>query len=268
MSTRFKLTISYDGRDYVGWQSQRNGVSIQDTLGTAFENISGTFIRPQGSGRTDAGVHAVAQVAHVDLSWAHSVEALQRALNSALPNDIYVSEVVEAEHGFHAQHSARKKWYRYVVYESGREAPPPIFSRGYVWDCSCALKLTTMREVARQLVGTHDYASFQGSGASVKTTVRTLNKITINRGLDLKWPYSLAAPALFDEANNGQYLVFDFVGNGFLKQMVRNLMGLLIEVGQGKRTVAEVKQVLQACDRKKAGLCAPPYGLYLMKVDY
>lgn len=255
MQQRYKLTIAYDGTDYVGWQIQKNGISIQAKLAAALQHITGQEIRPIGAGRTDAGVHAVGQVAHAALRWRHSAADLMKALNSHLPEDIRVRTVERVDPHFHAQKGATQKWYRYVIYEGSESL---LFERRYAWHVGRSLKVSVMWAGAKILKGRHDFASFQGSGASVKTTVRNLSRITIRRSRYLTWP----------GRDEGSWLLFDFYGEGFLKQMVRNIVGTLVEVGRGEISPTQVKSVLQVRDRKKAGICAPPHGLYLMQVDY
>ncbi len=270
MKQRFKLILAYDGTAYVGWQHQQNGISIQEKLANALRKINKSAIRPIGSGRTDAGVHALAQVAHVDLEWRHTAEELRKALNSLLPADIQIHNVEAVTKDFHAQKSAREKWYRYAIYQPGRaqQAAPLLFERAYAWQVDYPLKIAAMRQAARILMGRHDFASFQGSGASVKTTVRHLKRIKITRAKRLPWPRLTVGAPLAAPMNGGHWLFFDFIGEGFLKQMVRNLVGTLVEVGQGKLNTSDVKRILKAKDRKKAGHCAPPLGLYLMRVSY
>ncbi len=285
MKNRYKLTIAYEGTPYVGWQFQKNGLSIQQVLEETFHKIVGQKIRPAGAGRTDSGVHAVGQVAHAELAWDHSAEDLQKALNSFLPEEIRIVALETVPNTFHAQRDAQQKWYRYVVHQG---KIPLIFERDRAWSLYHPLNLTAMKKGAQALEGRHDFASFQGAGSSVKTTVRRLNKIDIFKEEYTGWPYmgrvlSQRRPSVRGYPARGQpaerhrratrsqsqtYFIFDFLGEGFLRQMVRNLVGSLVEVGQGKMSVSDLKKVLAAKDRKKAGCCAPPQGLYLMKVYY
>jgi tRNA pseudouridine38-40 synthase len=181
LSQRYKLTIAYDGTNYVGWQIQKNGLAVQAVLEKALRRISGETIRPVGSGRTDAGVHALAQVAHFDLNWGHTALDLQKALNSLLPVDIVIRDVEAVSADFHAQKSAQEKWYRYVICSRPRAVhePPLPFMRDYAWHFDSPLRIGMMRKAAKHLQGRHDFKSFQGSGGMVKTTVRTLKKIVI-----------------------------------------------------------------------------------------
>lgn len=205
---RYKLTLAYDGTNYVGWQIQPNGPSIQATLEAALKKVAADASRPVGSGRTDSGVHALGQVAHVGLVWPHPPEALHKALNSLLPADIRVLRVEAVANGFHAQRSTQEKWYRYVVREGAIHESPLLFSRHFAWGVSGPLNLTQMRQAARPLVGRHDFASFQGSRAAVKTTVRTLRRIKIATSKESGLPmFSVEA----------RWILFDFVGGGVLK---------------------------------------------------
>jgi tRNA pseudouridine38-40 synthase len=211
-----------------------------------------------------------------------------------LPADIRVVEIVVASSDFHAQKSAKQKWYRYVIYLGA----PLLFERHSAWQLNQSLKIGAMREAAKILAGRHDFTSFQGSGASVKTTVRELGMIKIKRMEHFPWPYVECSgwPACVAEATSsrrrpeesfdvrpprrtqaisegqdpqkGYWILFDFIGSGFLKQMVRNIVGTLVEVGRGDLLPQDVTKILKARDRKKAGFCAPPQGLYLMKITY
>lgn len=267
MKQRYKFTLAYDGTNYVGWQHQKNGTSIQEKLTDAIGVITGRKVRPIGTGRTDSGVHALGQVAHVDLDWNHSKKDLLKALNSLLPVDIRVINVAVCHNDFHAQKDAEEKWYRYVIHEGIQQDAALLFERAYAWGVTQPLNLTVMREAAKILIGTHDFKSFQASGSSVKTTVRTINKIRISREKKTPWPFFQSSSLPFPQSPN-HYILFDFFATGFLKQMVRNIVGVLVAVGRGTLNPKDMEKILQAKDRKKAGFCAPPHGLYLMKVTY
>jgi len=269
---RYKLTIAYDGTNYAGWQLQKNGVSIQQKLREALTRLDHPDLCPTGSGRTDAGVHAQGQVAHVDLSWEHGEQALKSALNNFLPEDIRVSAAQEVADDFHAQKDASKKWYRYVIACSQE---PLLFQRHYLWQLPQTLDVGAIQAAAAFLVGEHDFASFQAARSSVKATVRCLEQIELSTG-PAGWreesfdPRVHASGQMIPKRQDPalQYVVFDFIGNGFLKKMVRNIVGTLVEVGRGRLEPNKLQTILQAKDREAAGPCAPARGLCLMEVYY
>jgi tRNA pseudouridine38-40 synthase len=244
-----KLTLAYDGTNYVGWQRQANGVSVQELVENAFLPLLGAGVtRPPtvaGASRTDAGVHALGQVASVTVGFDFAASAVQRALNVRLPEDIRVVGSVEAMPGFHARHHAVAKSYRY------RMATTPVMSpldRLYVWHAPGMRDLEAMRRAAAILVGRHDFASFQARGASVRATVRTVHRIDIREA--------------------GGEIVVDIEGDGFLRHMVRAIVGTLAEVGAGSRTVEAMAGMVAARDRQAGGLTAPAHGLTLVAVKY
>lgn len=240
-----KLTIEYTGTDYCGWQFQANGVSIQEVLEKCLEKITGLKTRVLGSGRTDSGVHAEGQVAHFKTESALEATVFQKALNSLLPADIVITESVEESDTFHAQHSSKGKRYRYTILN---RSCPSAFQYPYVWFLPYSLDTDRMREAARYLVGTHDFASFQAAKSDVKSTVRDLTMLDI---------------LLVED----EILLF-FEGSGFLKHMVRIMVGTLVDFGYGKKRPEEMKEIIDARDRKKAGRTAPPHGLCLERVFY
>lgn len=252
---RLKLTIAYVGTRFHGWQTQAtpgkpHPRTVQQALERAVEHILGRPAHVHGAGRTDSGVHADSQCAHVDVPEEKADFNWRRALNSLLPDDVSVLAVEPAPPDFHAQHSAVKKLYTYRLWLP-REYVLPAW-RPFVWMCG-PLDFAAMEEAARLMTGVHDFASFQNRGADVKTTVRELYDIRrcVEPGVP---PEELAA--------------WQFEADGFLKQMVRNLMGLLVSVGRGKISPDQVPEVLEARDRGHAGVTAPAYGLTLTKVFY
>jgi tRNA pseudouridine38-40 synthase len=243
-----KLTIQYDGTSYVGWQRQAAGVSIQGLLEAALRPVEGTDSAVHGAGRTDAGVHALAQVASVSLASGLPEGTLVRALNAALPRDVRVLAVEEVSRAFHARFSARTKTYEYRIVNAPLVSP---FLYRYAWHVRRALDMEAMQAAALSLIGRHDFAAFQGGGSTVATTERTI--------LDLAW----ATGHGFD-----QPLVFRVTGDGFLRHMVRNIVGTLVEVGSGRLGPGRVPAILQSRDRTQAGPTAPPHGLFLTGVQY
>lgn len=245
--TRIRLTVAYVGTRYQGWQVQARGMTIQGVLEEKLARICEEPVRVHGSGRTDSGVHALGQVAHFDAPEAKSRIPWQKALNSMLPDDIAILEAREAEPDFHARFSARSKRYAYTLWTEPDYTLPQ--RAPFVWAVR-GLDTQAMDRAAALLAGTHDFAAFQNAGTEVKGTVRTLEPIVRQGGMHpCEW-------------------VFRFQADGFLKQMVRNLMGLLVEVGRGGLTPGEARSILQGCDRRLAPATAPPQGLTLEEVMY
>ena len=243
-----KLTLQYDGTDFVGWQRQANGVSIQGVLEDALAPIEGTTVTVHGAGRTDAGVHALGQVASVTI-WSELVEpTLLRALNAVLPDDVRILTVEEVDAAFHARFSARAKTYEYRIVNAPIAS---VFLRRYVWHIQQPLDLEAIRTAAGPLVGTHDFAGFQGAGTVAASTVRTILALDVEDGAGFDLPF-----------------VIRVTGDGFLRHMVRNLVGTLVEVGAGRWDPWRLLAVLQSRDRSEAGRTAPPQGLFLTHVGY
>ena len=241
-----KLTLSYDGTRLVGWQRQAEGESVQGVLEDALARFEGGPVTVHGAGRTDAGVHALGQVASVEVTFGHDVATLARALNAQLPEDVRVLSVEEALPGFHARFSARSKSYRYCI-RNGAVASP--FERAYAWHVPQPLDVDAMRQAASRLLGPHDFSTFRSVGTDVPDAVRTLH----------------TSDVLGDA---GALLTYEVSGDGFLRHMVRAIVGTLVEVGRGWRDPAQMDALLQARDRARAGATAPPHGLFLVRVDY
>jgi tRNA pseudouridine38-40 synthase len=245
-----KLTIAYDGTAYAGWQSQRGGRTVQDALEATIEKITGQAVRVLASGRTDAGVHAMGQVVSFETGSRLPVEVLRRALNAELPRDMAVLDACEVRAGFHATHDAVRKRYRYVIHDGPVR---DVFRRHYCWQYRGGrLDPDAMRRAAAALVGTHDFSSFETSGAPRKTSVRTVYEITVERG----------------RGGEQDLVFFEIEANGFLYNMVRAIVGTLVEVGRGVRPESWPAEVLAAADRRRAGRTAPPEGLFLVRVEY
>jgi tRNA pseudouridine38-40 synthase len=240
-----KLVVEYDGFDYCGWQVQSEVPTLQGVVEAALEKILGEHVRIHGAGRTDAKVHALGQVASFRCPSDIPATALQRALNSLLPRDVVVHEVQDVPVDFHARFSALGKVYTYRILNRATRAPLQL---RYTWHIPQALDVPAMALAALSLHGTHDFRSFQATGSEVKTTERTLLELGI--------------------AREGDEIVVSCAANGFLRHMVRNLVGTLIEVGRGMRSPVDVKRILDGCDRQLAGVTAPPQGLCLMRVMY
>lgn len=243
---RIRLTVAYVGARYHGWQIQKNGPSIQEELETRLSRICNCPVRVHGSGRTDAGVHATGQVAHFDAPEGLAIP-WQKALNSMLPEDIAIVDAQDAAPEFHARFSARSKRYTYTLWTDPRFVLPQ--RAPFVWAVR-DLDLDALDRAAALLAGTHDFTSFQNAGTDLKTAVRTLCPVTRTPGL---YP--------------GEW-VLSFQADGFLKQMVRNLTALLVEVGRGRLEPEDGPRILQALDRRQAPGTAPAQGLCLEEVFY
>ncbi len=244
-----KLTLAYDGSEYVGWQWQANGLSLQQCVETAWKRVTGEFCRVQASGRTDAGVHALGQVCSLRTRSALPPETLVRALNACLPRDIEVLRIVEAPQGFHAIRDAVAKTYRYQI-QAGRLLD--VFSRRYRWFVPYCLDLSAMQAAALVLIGRHDFASFQTVGSTRKSTVRTVSQLTVRGG----------------PVGSFEYYDIEITADGFLYNMVRAIAGSLVLIGRNKQPVSWLGKVLRSCDRQLAGPTAPPHGLFLVNVEY
>jgi len=253
-----KLTVAYDGTRFVGWQRQASGESIQGWLERALEPLEGAPVTVHGAGRTDAGVHALGQVASVSLGGTHDSATLMRALNAQLPPDIRVRAVEDVAADFHARFSARRKTYRYLVRNATFANP---FERTFAWHVPEPLRVTDMIAAAASLRGRHDFSAFRSTGSDVTTTVRTIRRSEL-RGL-------ADAQYLPDTSAGGVLLAYEVEGEGFLRHMVRAIVGTLVEVGRGARTAESMTSLLEVgTARAEAGPTAPAHGLYLVGVAY
>jgi tRNA pseudouridine38-40 synthase len=240
-----RLTIQYDGTHYSGWQIQKNAHTIQAEMKAVLEKLTGEKVNLVGSGRTDAGVHARAQIANFRTNSELTHSKMLMALNSHLPKDIVVTRVEDVDVKFNAQHDAVSKIYRYTISNTNFVDP---FIRRYAAKCFFELDINKMRLAAKCLVGKHDFKSFQATEIHERDSVRTIKNIKIEK--------------------DGVLVYIDIEADGFLYNMVRNIAGTLIEVGRGKFTVESVKGILDKKDRRASGPTAPAHGLCLMKVKY
>jgi len=243
-----KITLQYDGTNYVGWQRQATGTSIQGLLEDSLKPIAGTRITVHGAGRTDSGVHALAQVASVTFPGTLDTSVLARALNAVLPPDVRVLTIEEKPADFHARFSAVGKTYEYRIVNAPIVSP---FLVRYAWHVVQRLDIEAMKAAAAHLIGTHDFAAFRAAGSDVDSSERTIHTIgwTEDSGYD--------AP-----------LSIRLNGTGFLRHMIRNIVGTLVEVGSGRWAPDRVADILASRDRAQAGPTAPAYGLFLVAVDY
>ena len=242
---RIRTIIAYDGTDYVGWQTQPNGVAVQEVVEQAILDVTGERSSLQGSGRTDSGVHARAQVAHFDTNARMAADKIAIALNTHLPADIRVLFSEEVGPEFHARFSAKEKQYRYFV-QTGPHAD--VFARKYSLHAYMPLDLDIMQQAAALVPGTHDFSAFMSTGREVESAVRT---VTLSR-----WE------------KQGRFLVYTVQGNGFLYNMVRILVGTMVGIGSGRIPPESMEKALSTLSRKDAGPTAPPHGLVLWRVKY
>jgi tRNA pseudouridine38-40 synthase len=288
LARNLKLTLAYDGHDFAGWQVQPDRLSIQGTLVSAFEHLTGEKTLPQGSGRTDAGVHALAQTASVTLNSPIPTANLVRALNDVLPRSIRVLAVQEMPPDFHARHSATAKTYRYHIYRGAICSP---FQARYVYHHPYPLDESLMIAAAALVEGEHDFTSFaavdpEKRNVPEKRTAPEKRNATKKRGAQEKHhalKHRQEDPDSGDDApeiNNvrtifqsswqrhADELIYTVRGNGFLHHMVRNLVGTFLMVGKGSLTVADVRRILDLRDRSAAAATAPASGLFLVSVEY
>jgi len=241
-----RLLLEYDGAAYHGWQRQKNALSIQEVVETALAKLTGDAVKVLGSGRTDAGVHAWGQVANFHTSSHIPLKAFHAGLNSLLPRDIAVQDATEAPLDFHARKSARAKTYEYRILN--RKEPSPL-NRRYAWVVRQSLNIAVMAQAAAVLPGEHDFSAFRASGCSPGSALRQVQAAAWQPG-------------------EGGRLRFSITANGFLRGMVRTLVGTMVEIGRGQRPPEDLSGLLASGDRAGAGLTAPAQGLFLVEVIY
>ncbi|HMO13111.1 MAG TPA: tRNA pseudouridine(38-40) synthase TruA [Pirellulaceae bacterium] len=244
-----KLTVAYHGANYVGWQVQPNGESVQQVLEQAWHGITGERLRITASGRTDSGVHALGQVCSCHTQTRLAPHSLKRGLNAKTPIDISVVDVVRAAPGFHAIRDAVSKTYLYRIQTDAMLSP---FEHNRSWHVPRPLDLQAMHLAAEFLRGTHDFSCFESAGSARRNKVRTLAELQF----------------VHHEEGPFHFLVIKMTADGFLFNMARNIVGTLVEVGRGKRAAHAMSELLATRDRRMAGVTAPPHGLYLWSVDY
>ncbi|MEW6720735.1 MAG: tRNA pseudouridine(38-40) synthase TruA [Thermodesulfobacteriota bacterium] len=244
---RVKLTVTYDGTAYAGWQVQPNGTTIQAVMEAALARILQEPVRLRAAGRTDAGVHAREQVADFADSGRRDMETIVRGGNALLPGDIRILSAQEAPQDFDARRHAAEKEYQYFLHLS--PIASPFFSR-YAWHLPVPPDLDEAGEALSRLIGEHDFSSFRGQGCSARSPVRTIFRAGIARH---------DAPGLYS---------IDIAGNGFLRHMVRNIVGTAVDAGRGKHDARRMEEILEARDRGAAGITAPAHGLFLWRVRY
>ena len=243
---RFKLTIEYDGTDFVGWQRQKNGIGVQQVLEEAVTAFCGETVNAFAAGRTDTGVHALGQVAHIDLEKNTAAETVRDALNFHMkPHRVVVVESEIVSEDFHARFSAKERVYQYRI---ANRRPPMALQQKRVWWVPVPLDASTMHDAAQVLVGHHDFTSFRAVACQAKSPEKTLNVLNVTR--------------------EGEIVVITARARSFLYHQVRNMTGTLKLVGEGKWTAKDVQDILEARDRGAAGMNAPPEGLYFQEVIY
>lgn len=243
---RYRLVLEYDGAPFVGWQRQENGASVQAALEEAIFCLSAERITVTGAGRTDAGVHALGQVAHFDLNRDFPPDKVRDALNYHLkPNPVAVLYAALVPEDFHARFSATRRLYRYRIL---CRRSPPALERGRAWHVMRELDAATMHEAAQFLVGKYDFTTFRAAECQAKSPVKTLDALTVRR--------------------DGEHISLEAMARSFLHNQVRSMVGSLKLVGEGKWSAADLKAALAAQDRARCGTVAPPEGLYLVSVEY
>ena len=262
-----KLTIAYDGSAYAGWQRQANGLGIQAVIEDEIATIVGVHNPLIAAGRTDAGVHAAAQVASITIDHPITCGDLLKALNARLKaGDIRIRAIEDAFDRFDARIYAKTKTYRYAIWNG---AAPNPFIRHVVWHVPHVLDLQRMIDVATALVGEQDFAAFQGRGSDVKTSVRrVLSAELLEVNLDTDHPATVSPLAATAMPRDGRLLRFEISGTGFLRHMVRTIVGTLVDIGRGQMDPADMRAIIESRDRARAGQTAPPHGLMLWRVDY
>ena len=240
-----KLTIEYDGKDFKGWQKQPNKPNIQGEIERAIYNITKEEVDLIGSGRTDAGVHALAQVANFKTNSNIPIEKLALAINSQLKNSIIIKKAEEVDERFHSRYNAKHKTYRYIINNS--PCGTAIY-RNLEYCFPIKLDVAKMQEAAKYFEGEHDFKAFKSSGTSAKNSVRTIYNASVKQ--------------------EGEKIIIELTGNGFLYNMVRIISGTLLDVGLQKIKPEEIKNIIEEKDRKKAGKTLPAHGLYLVEVKY
>lgn len=241
-----KLTIEYDGKNFAGWQTQPNKISIQGEIISAIKDVTGEVVELNASGRTDAGVHAIAQVANFKTNTNIDLLKIPYALNSKLPNSIVIKKAEEVEERFHARYNCKGKTYRYIINNSEF---PSALNRYREFHCPQKLDIDSMEKAIKLFEGEHDFKGFKSSGGNQKkTTIRNLTKCELYR--------------------DGERLVIELSGDGFLYNMVRIISGTILDVGLGKIKLEDINEIIESGDRTIAGRTLPPHGLYLVEVVY
>lgn len=241
---RYKINLEYDGKNLIGWQENQDGPSVQSLLQDAIYKFCGEKVVVYSAGRTDAGVHALNMIAHFDLEKEQAPETVMRALNFYLINEpVSVLSCEKVDDNFHARFSCTKRHYKYIVLNRGA---PVVLEKNRVWWVPQKLNINAMKSAAEKLIGKHDFTSFRAAQCQAKSPIKTLDSVTITQ--------------------NGDEIVFEFSARSFLHHQVRNMVGTLVEIGQGKDL--DIDKIFDAKNRGAAGITAPASGLYFVSADY
>jgi len=260
VSRNFKISLAYDGSEFHGWQIQPGLPTVQGTLAECLKRLTGEEVLPQGSGRTDAGVHALAQIASVRLESPIPERNLVIALNDALPPSVRVNSIEVVSDDFHARHSAKAKTYRYRIY---RDAICPPFLARYVYHDPYPMNEEALRRSSEHVVGKHDFTSFAASDPERSARIAESREEGEEQGAS-----NVRTIHSSQWTRTNEELVYTVRGDGFLHHMVRNLVGTFLQVGKGALKIEDVPRILAARDRSAAGPTAPACGLYLLSVEY
>lgn len=259
---KIKLTFQYDGSEYNGWQLQPSCRTIQGLMQEAVYRLTGEKANIIGAGRTDAGVHAIEQVAVFESSSSMDSKVIKKALNAVLPPDVRIVAAEDTDSSFHPRYSATRKRYTYLIANMpdtpGMDVPPLFFTK-YMWWIKNPLDIVSMKAASAHLCGTHDFSSFRGSGCGAKSPVRTVYLLDIEQLSEMSFLF-----AVFP----GNFMKLSIEANGFLRHMVRNIVGTLVETGRSRMSPDKVREILLARDRRLAGPTAPAKGLFLERVIY
>lgn len=253
---KIRLTIQYDGSSYNGWQVQPRGATVQGLLEDVIEKITGERVHVIGAGRTDAGVHAIEQVASFGSSSGLTHDVLKRALNALLPRDVKIIAVEDSEADFHPRFSSVRKRYVYLI---ANTETVPVFVDRYVWRIRFPLNVEQMSAASVFILGSHDFSSFRGAGCNARNSVREVYSLDVEKSDEMQFLFS---------GFRGAFIKFSIEADGFLRHMVRNIVGTLVEVGRGRIGSEALKDILVSRERRFAGPTAPAKGLFLERVIY
>jgi len=250
---RIALGVEYDGANFSGWQIQERGRTVQGCVEQALAQVANHEVRVHCAGRTDSGVHATGQVVHFECDAVRSDRSWVRGANANLPDEVAVIWAKPVSDQFHARFSAQRRRYRYVIYS--RSVRPTFLARRVTWDYR-PLDIERMQAAANHLLGEHDFSSYRACGCQAKSPVRTVHELNIHKSIQSQ------------SGEHGEFIMVDIEANAFLHHMVRNVVGVLSAIGAGEQPVDWSREVLEQRDRKLGGVTAPPYGLYLVGVEY
>jgi len=253
---KIRLILEYDGADFHGWQTQPDKMTVQGVLEDRVRQLTGEPVKVLGAGRTDAGVHALAQVAAFRTESAHDILTIKKALNAVLPEDIRILDATEVHDSFNPRDDALRKSYFYII---AKEKKPPVFLHRYSWTVPQPLDAPSIIRGSQALIGTHDFTSFMGAGSDIKNPVREVFSLDIEEMMEIDF---------MTVRLSGNFIRVRIEAKGFLRHMVRNIVGTLVEIGRGRISPDRIKEILESKDRKLAGQTAPARGLFLERIVY